>query len=134
MGQQQLLLIVLGTIIVGLAIVVGINLFRASAVDAARDAVAIDLEDLAARAQAHYRRPRTLGGGDRTFTIDGVTVLPINALTTTPTNANGQYSIDPSSSRDSLVIIGQGYELVGNLPVEVKITVTGDNARMEVIR
>ena len=32
MGQQQLLLIVLGVIVVGIAVVVGINLFSANAV------------------------------------------------------------------------------------------------------
>ena len=31
MGQQQLLLIVLGVIVVGIAVVVGINLFNANA-------------------------------------------------------------------------------------------------------
>ncbi|MBI2417017.1 MAG: hypothetical protein HYV28_03805, partial [Ignavibacteriales bacterium] len=59
MGQQQLLLIVLGVIIVGIAIVVGINLFRASAIDANRNGVISDLNNLAAMAQQYYKKPTT---------------------------------------------------------------------------
>ncbi|MDZ7766193.1 MAG: hypothetical protein U5K00_17525 [Melioribacteraceae bacterium] len=46
MGQQQLLLIVLGVIIVGIAVVVGINVFTASSAAANRDAVISDLTNL----------------------------------------------------------------------------------------
>jgi hypothetical protein len=63
MGQQQLLLIVLGVIIVGIAIAVGISMFKSSAVDANRSAVASDLANLASKAQRYYRTPVELGGG-----------------------------------------------------------------------
>jgi len=43
MGQQQLLLIVLGTIIVGVAVIVGINMFTTGAVNAERDALLQDV-------------------------------------------------------------------------------------------
>ena len=43
MGQQQLLLIVLGTIIVGVAVVVGINMFTTGAVNSERDALILDV-------------------------------------------------------------------------------------------
>ena len=39
MGQQQLLLIVLGVILVGIAIILGVNLFRANAVESKRNNV-----------------------------------------------------------------------------------------------
>src|ERR1035437_1779964 len=68
MGQQQLLLIVLGVIIVGIAVVVGINVFTASAASANRDAITADLTNLAAMAQQFYRKPVALGGGGNTFT------------------------------------------------------------------
>lgn len=68
MGQQQLLLIVLGVIIVGIAVVVGINVFTASSKNANRDAVISDLTTLAAMAQQHYRKPTAMGGGGNTFT------------------------------------------------------------------
>ena len=67
MGQQQLLLIVLGVIIVGIAVVVGINVFTASASSSNRDAITADLTNLAAMAQQYYRKPTALGGGGNSF-------------------------------------------------------------------
>lgn len=67
MGQQQLLLIVLGVIIVGIAVVVGINVFTASSFQANQDAVVADLTNIAAMAQQHYRKPLALGGGGNSF-------------------------------------------------------------------
>ncbi len=67
MGQQQLLLIVLGVIIVGIAVVVGINVFTASSVQANADALVADLTNLAANAQQHFRKPGALGGGGSSF-------------------------------------------------------------------
>lgn len=67
MGQQQLLLIVLGVIIVGIAVVVGINVFTASSKNANRDAVISDLTTLAAMAQQYYRKPSAMGGGGNSF-------------------------------------------------------------------
>ena len=54
MGQQQILLIVLGIIIVGIAIVVGLDNFQSKAVQANRDAVIIDLNYLASDALAYF--------------------------------------------------------------------------------
>jgi len=68
MGQQQLLLIVLGVIIVGIAVVVGINVFTASSKNANRDAVISDLTTLASMAQQHFRKPTAMGGGGNSFT------------------------------------------------------------------
>ncbi len=66
MGQQQLLLIILGVIIVGIAVAVGITMFQDNAVDQNRSAVIADLTTLAAKAQrylceaGHARRRRKL--------------------------------------------------------------------------
>ena len=67
MGQQQLLLILLGIVVVGIAIIVGINLFRANAIETKRNNVTNELVNLAAMAQQHYMRPNSMGGGSRTF-------------------------------------------------------------------
>jgi len=71
MGQQQLLLIVLGVIIVGIAIVVGINLFNANAEESAKDTMASEGTNLAALAQQFYKKPLALGGGGNTFDEGG---------------------------------------------------------------
>jgi Tfp pilus assembly protein PilE len=63
MGQQQLLLIILGVIIVGIAIAVGITMFRDNSVSSNRDAMSTDLLHLAAKARHYYKRPTSMGGG-----------------------------------------------------------------------
>ena len=63
MGQQQLLLIILGVIIVGIAIAVGISMFSSSSVQANKDALVNDLNNLAADAYQFRIRPLTMGGG-----------------------------------------------------------------------
>jgi len=68
MGQQQLLLIVLGVIIVGIAVVVGINVFTASSVEANKSALVADLQTIGSMAQQYYRKPAAMGGGGNTFT------------------------------------------------------------------
>jgi Tfp pilus assembly protein PilE len=91
MGQQQLLLIVLGIIIVGIAIAVGVNMFQQSAVDTNRQACVSDLTNLAAKAQRFYRTPQELGGGAQNF--QG---FKLGRLDTA--NANGSfrvYTTDP---------------------------------------
>lgn len=67
MGQQQLLLIILGALVVGIAIVVGINMFDENSKQAQQADVRDGLVTIAARAQGWYRRPASLGGGARSF-------------------------------------------------------------------
>lgn len=71
MGQQQLLLVILVTIIVGIATVVAINTFGAAADSANLDAVRQDVAQIAAAAQGYYMKPAMLGGGGRSF--EGIT-------------------------------------------------------------
>lgn len=67
MGQQQLLLVILVTIIVGIATVVAINTFGAAADTANLDAVRQDVAILASSAQGYFMKPTMLGGGNRSF-------------------------------------------------------------------
>jgi len=116
MGQQQLLLIVLGVIVVGIAIVVGINLFNANAVSSNRDGVVSDLNNLAAMAQQYYKKPSSMGGGNNSFTGWSIP----SGLDTT---ANGIYTISSTGNADSVVIQGVGTEKVGTNYVTAKISV-----------
>ena len=72
MGQQQLLLIVLGVIIVGIAVVVGINLFNANAEESAKDTLVSEGTNLGAMAQQYFKKPVALGGGGNSFVGFGV--------------------------------------------------------------
>jgi hypothetical protein len=67
MGQQQLLLIVLGVIIVGVAVVVGINLFNANAYNAEVDKLTMEAQTLATNIILYYRKPTSSGGGGRSL-------------------------------------------------------------------
>ncbi|RJP81058.1 MAG: hypothetical protein C4524_02585 [Candidatus Zixiibacteriota bacterium] len=88
MGQQQLLLLVLSVIIVGIAIVVGITMFNDQSASANLDAVCNDLTNLASRAQQYAIRPEAMGGGGGDF--DNLT---IQHLTSDPTNGNGTFAL-----------------------------------------
>ena len=121
MGQQQLLLIVLGVIIVGIAVVVGINVFTASSMDANRNAVISDLTNLASMAQQYYRKPTALAGGNQSFT--GWTI-PASLDTT----ANGTYALNGTPGT-SVTLVGKGTDNGNDGATVVKVTmVVGPNA------
>jgi len=101
MGQQQLLLLVLAVIIVGIAIVVGITMFNSQAASSNLDSVTNDLMNLGSRAQQYYVRPVSMGGGGQTFA--GMT---LSHLTTQPTNENGAYST--TTGGQQIVVTGVG--------------------------
>ena len=103
MGQQQLLLLILAAIIVGIAIVMGINMFGENAVQANQDAVTQDVLTIASRAQGWYRRPAAMGGGNRAFT--GVTLDKLNFA---GTNDNGTYALTVAPQQ--VTILGTGTE------------------------
>ena len=144
MGQQQLLLIVLGVIIVGVAIAVGVTQFRSSAVDSNRQAVISDLVNYAAKAQRYYRTPTALAGGGQDF--NGFALAAVDTG-----NANGSYSITTtapsgatavagsvtavSAASQTIYVVGCGKE-TGNdstNPVKVYATVTADNIATSVL-
>ena len=128
MGQQQLLLIILGVIVVGIAVAVGITMFSDSATNANRDAMTNDLVNLASRAQQYYRRPTSLGGGGNTFGGLTATTAGIARLTNQPKNGNGSYYITAlgggTGTAASVDIEGLGNETGPNgAPVQMHIKV-----------
>lgn len=98
MGQQQLLLIVLGVIIVGIAVVVGINLFNANAEEAAKDGVVSDCTNLGAMAQQFYKKPLAMGGGGNTFNTGGPSDAGFEIPQALLSTANGDYEITNSAA------------------------------------
>jgi Tfp pilus assembly protein PilE len=132
MGQQQLLLVILVTIIVGIATVVAINTFSSAADTANIDAVNQDIASIAAAAQGYYMKPEMMGGGGNSF--DGIDFTKIanpgtiGSSTTIAYNANGTYSL--SASGGTLTITadaasGSSYSegSVGNTSGTASITV-----------
>ena len=104
MGQQQLLLIILGVIVVGIAVAVGITLFSDNSVSSDRDAMGTDMLHLAAKARHYYGRPTSMGGGGHSFS--GLTMARM-VTSNFSNNANGRYEIISVAS-DSVVFLGTG--------------------------
>ncbi len=119
MGQQQLLLIVLGVIIVGIAVVVGINVFTASSFQANQDAVVADCTNLASLAQQFYRKPVALGGGGNSFAPTGGTAWDIP--TQLKTTGNGHYTAEVADQ--TVTLSGTGTEANGTDSVKVTMVV-----------
>jgi hypothetical protein len=112
MGQQQLLLIILGVIIVGIAIAVGISMFSSGSVQANRDGIVNDLNNLAANAYQFKIRPTTMGGGGGSYT--GGTYIRSNAaqaVTFTGTSGAGYGTVvavcDSSGALGGFTYTGQ---------------------------
>ena len=136
MGQQQLLLIILGVIVVGIAVAVGITMFTDNAVSANRDAVTNDLVNLASRAQQYYRRPASMGGGEGSFVGLSADVAGLQKLTSKPRNSNGRYWIETAGSATQVVLHAMGREVAGpgaTDTVEIQMTVKSDSATANVI-
>jgi len=126
-GQQQLMLIILSVIIVGIAVALGITMFSDSAIDANRDALTNDLTNIASRAHQYYRRPSYLGGGGNSFSGLTADAAGIKKLTNNPRNDNGTYSIASASSGSganmNIELLGVGNETYEGSPVAVRIRV-----------
>ncbi len=76
MGQQQLLLILLGIIIVGAAIAVGILLYSSQSVESNRDSLVGDINNISIAAYGYYMRAQILGGGQGSY----IGFSPVQAL------------------------------------------------------
>ncbi|HPC35641.1 MAG TPA: hypothetical protein P5067_04985 [Candidatus Marinimicrobia bacterium] len=128
MGTQQILMIVLSVIIVGVAVGVGITMFQNQARTSNRQAVVADLNNLASQAIAYYKMPKSMGGGgngtpgfvapseegavDQLLSYLGfVTEGEGATATTTYTNDNGTYTMT-SRTATGLTITGVGKEKV----------------------
>jgi len=107
MGQQQLLLLILAAVIVGIAITLGINMFAQNSAQANQEAVTQDVLTIASRAQAWFRRPVQMGGGGRTFA--GMTLANINFPGTNP---NGAYLLGAGTAT-AITVTGTGVEDAG---------------------
>jgi type II secretory pathway pseudopilin PulG len=98
MGQQQLLLLILGVIIVGIAIAVGVSQFSAQSSQANKDGVTSNLVNIAANAYQFRIRPTTMGGGGNSY-------ISYAIPSKMASDANGTYTLGTVAS-NSIQIIG----------------------------
>ena len=125
MGQQQLLLIVLGLIIVGIAITISIQLFRSNAIEAKRDILIEETTTLGLMALQYFKKPSELGGGSKSF-------IGWNIPSQMVQTANGSFI--STSSPTEVIITGTGTEVVtGTDSIEVQTTVTANEINSIII-
>ena len=135
MGQQQLLLLVLGIVIVGLAVVVGIQAFGENQKKANADALVNDAVRIASDAQAWKLKPAAFGGGSKSGdpTNKDFTGLSLKQLgyevgtqsdCTTYGNLNGCFDITPTAA--NLTIVGKSAANKNQVTVIVKGTTPSD--------
>ena len=86
MGQQQILLIVLAVILVGISVAIGIQMFKDNALSANRDAIMSDLASLAANVYKYKMSSTNIGGGGGVYT--GIANHDVGTLL----NENAQYT------------------------------------------
>lgn len=113
MGTQQILLIVLTVIIVGVAVAGGIGMFNQQAKSSNRSAIIADMNLIAVQTMAYYRMPATMGGGggEENIEVDNLKLwlgLPIKKNGDVVTG-NGTIRIK-SNDNFELVLIGFGNE------------------------
>jgi hypothetical protein len=114
-GQQQLLLVVLGVIVIGIAIAVGLSLFKSNAAESKRDILVSECMNLATKAIDYYKRPVSFGGGSHSFANWSI---PAEL----DSSENGVFSAVVSPG--NIVITGTGNEvLTGTDSIKVQVTV-----------
>ena len=127
MGTQQILLIVLSVIIVGIAVAVGITMFNAQATNSNRQAIVGDMNNFAASALSFYKTPLTHGGGGNGWISAGDvgTWIGYDWDGTDLETGNGTFVLTVSG--DVVTIVGTGNEVGsnGSTNVQATMTVTG---------
>lgn len=112
MGHQQLFLVIIGVIILGIAVAAGYSLYPDSAASANRDAVSDDLISLAGRARQYYDRPAAKGGGGGSFIGLTADSTGLQKLTSLPggRDGHGVYAIIVAGSAIEVILEGVGTE------------------------
>ena len=126
MGQQQLLLIVLAIIVVGIAVAVSIQMFRTNAIEQKRDILIEETTTIGYMAIQYYKKPAEMGGGSKSFL--GWTIPSQMVIT-----ANGNF-MTSTIAADQVIISGTGTEVIsGTDSIEVETIVTANTVNSIII-
>ncbi|MCS3828646.1 hypothetical protein GGP91_000700 [Salinibacter ruber] len=129
MGQQQLLLLVLSTVIVGLATVAGIQAFSENQAQASQDALVQKRTSIASDIQGLAGKPTQMGGIDPTSPPSDTKIANRLGYETEPVPAEGAggdatCDIVTSGSVGTIDLVCSS----GDAPQDVTIGVTPSNA------
>ena len=135
MGQQQLLFLILGVCIIGIAISAGSIALQSDHGTDHRHKVYSQLKHMALEAQLYYRRSFEDAGGDGTFR--GLTATPhgISKLTFTPSTPFGEFYINKDGNPQCVQIIAVGHT-PGNdpsKPIKMVMTVYAETSSVAVL-
>jgi Tfp pilus assembly protein PilE len=126
MGSQQLLLIVLGVIIIGLMVLAGISIFSAYSESSNRDQIIASLYDLGQMAQTHYKKQEVSGGGGGTFSGWDI---PQNLKNT----EIGTFAANVNANRVNLSCNGKHKGLNGSTLIRVTARIDETGIRINVL-
>lgn len=114
MGQQQLLLLVLGIVIVGIAVVAGIQAFSEGKVKAEQDAAVSDAMRIISDIQAWKLKPGAFGGGSDLDGASNFTGVDYRAIGYPVVNNdkyatyNGCYELDGTDAGATITVYQDG--------------------------
>lgn len=113
MGQQQLILLVLATVIVGIAIIIGIRAFTENGIRANSDAMVQDMVRMASDAQAWKQKPAPFGGQavgaskDDPADFSGISFTalgyPEDGTTNIYENLNGHFTVAAGAGGEAVI-------------------------------
>jgi hypothetical protein len=134
MGQQQILFLILGICILGIATTVGVISLQKDTAHSNREMIVDELYELAAVAQEYYKRPANKNGGGLSFSVMNTEQNGILKLTNHPYNSHAEFSIKRSRFSSHIQIVGIGIErgLDTRHPVRVVMTVWPDKVELDV--
>ena len=136
MGYQQILMLFLSVVIIGISVTVGITIYTHEMTRINRQSIISDMNIFAGVANAYYKTPANMGGGDEIWDLDKMGMwfgLNYNAANNMISYSNGTYVF--SSSDDILTIVGIGTSIGNNGSENVKatLTLTGQNFKIVTI-
>lgn len=128
MGQQQLLIIILVTTVIGIAMIVALSVFENQSKQANRDAVYQDLLSSASFSQTAWEKPKSLGGAGNDFTnLNSDEILKLlhvpksdfQAGNNEASNENGTYKVLEPESSNQIIIVGEPKSGPPNLQITI---------------
>jgi len=126
LGQQQLLMIVLAIIIVGIAIAISVQLFKSNAIESKRDLLIEETTSLATMAIQYYKKPQAMGGGGRSFMGWEIPSQMVQTF-----NGNFMRAV---VNANEVIITGTGSEAITDTDsIKVETTVRPDGIFTEII-
>lgn len=126
MGSQQLLLIVLGVILVGLAIYAGYNIAKDYLENTNREQLITSIYDLGLLAQQYYKKDVSAGGGGGSFIGWSI---PIQLRNTEVGNYNAVVSFD----KINITAVGKEIGMNGLTNVRVNAVIDVNGIKITVV-